>query len=498
MPSLRDVRRARIGYAGRPEPTQPSGGSLSYEDFRELERSHGRAAAQRVYKMFTDLEQTHGQATAQAAYRAAALTGWPSGWGLADPAAIPPPGMYQMQRAGVPVTPHTSLQVDAVMTSVARITNAIIKMGNLRGYTTGLSPDNIPYSKFMQKQPQILQQTFGGTPMAGGTWQYDGMQRTIASMALFGEFYWHIIDRDDMQYATQLDVLHPAFMKVEVDSKGHQHYEYGTPSNRKRLPDQDVLWVPHKTMPGASRGLSSIEYGGVIFAVALAAMEYGQRWFAQGASPGYLLSTEGKLGQGELNRIAERFLVEHGGLSNSHLPLVLDGGMKAQKIQAHPDEAQYLQTLEYARSAIFDYFGIPTFLRQNALNRMMPEPKGVVQERNMVFLEYTLSGYLIPLEEAHSALLPAKQNAKFMTERFAVPDAASMAPLITALRQGNVMSANDIRSRYFEMAPSDEENADKVMAPLASNQGAGMQPDADDSSKHDPEPDPNDEPVSSV
>lgn len=493
MPSLRDVRRAGLGTA----LGEVFDSSLTYSDFQHLEEEYGPEGARSIYKNYAEFERTHGRDLAHAAYRSAALTGWPSGWGLADPAAIPPPGMYQMQRAGVPVTPHTSLQVDAVFTSVARITNAITSMGNLRGYETYLTDDNVPFSVFIEDQPQILEQSFGD-PTSGGLFQYDGMNRTITSMMLFGEAYWHIIERDDMGFATQMDVLHPAFMKVRVQPNGHRLFEYGTPDDHVTLNEADVIWIPHKSLPGATRGLSTVEYGGVIFAIALAAMEYGQRWFAQGASPSYLLSTDRKLGQGELTRIAERFLVEHGGLSNSHLPLVVDGGMKVTKIQSAPDEAQYLQTLEYARSAIFDYFGIPTFLRQNALERGAPDPPHVIGERDAVFLKYTLQGYITPLEEAFSYLLPAKQNAMFLTERFVQPDAQSMAAFIQAIRTGNVASANDVRTRYFGWAPSEEDNADLVMTPLASNQAAAAQPPAGGTTpgtKHDPEKDPNDEPV---
>ena len=61
-------------------------------------------------------------------------TSWPNGWGWTDPTAVPPPGMYNMSRAGVPVTAHTSLQVDSVFTALRVLSNAFIKMGNPRAY----------------------------------------------------------------------------------------------------------------------------------------------------------------------------------------------------------------------------------------------------------------------------------------------------------------------------------------------------------------------------
>src|ERR1017187_4251273 len=93
--------------------------------------------------------------------RSGVSANWPSGWGWSDPSAIPPPGMYQMQRAGVPVTAHTSLQVDTVFTSLRVISNAMIKMGDPMAYKLGLSADNEPYKIWQAVQPAILTNTWG-------------------------------------------------------------------------------------------------------------------------------------------------------------------------------------------------------------------------------------------------------------------------------------------------------------------------------------------------
>jgi HK97 family phage portal protein len=415
------------------------------------------------------------------------------GYGIMDPTAVPPPGSNTMMRAGVPVTPHTALQVDAVFTAVRVITNSIIKLGDPRAYTTELSPDNVPYRVWQENQPSILYDTFGP-----GMFQYDGRRRSLMSMAMFGECFWHILTRDKLGYPTALEVLHPAFIEIDNGPGGVPVYKYGTGAKKIALPAEDIVHIPFMSMPGGMRGLSAIEYGGVAFALALAAMDYGQKFFAQGASPGYLLTTEQKLGRDEIERIAEKFLVEHAGLSNSHLPLILDGGMKAEKIQSTPDDAQYLQTLEYARSTIASYFGVPPFLMINALQRQSPDPPGVIQERSMMFLQYTLSGYLIPLEEAFSSMIPTDISAAFDTSKFAEAEDTAMAAKIMALRNTQTVTINDIRTRELAMPPLDDPRADDPWTPLASNvspeQTPGASPpkpkDPKTGTGHAPEPDP--------
>jgi HK97 family phage portal protein len=371
-----------------------------------------------------------------------------------------------MQRAGVPVTPHTSLQVDAVFTSLRVISNAIIKLGNPRCYTEASDDSGRPYRVWQWPSPPILTNTFGGKPPVG-MWQHDGRRRTVISMALFGEAFWLTLLRDRLGYPTMLEVLHPAFVEVKKNKlSGATEYWYGSGVHKVQLENDDVTHIPFMAMPGAMRGLSSIEYGGVAFALALAAMEYGQRWFSQGASPSFLLTSEQKLGQEQIDRIAEKFLIQHSGLQAAHLPLVLDSGMKANKISSTPDEAQFIDTLEYARMCIASYFGLPAHLVGGTADKGNVWGK-TVQEQAVQMEDFTLSGYTTPLDEAHSSLLPAGQLAAFNTSKLRQANGADLAAEITAMRTATVKTQNDIRVASLELPPLP--GGDDLNAPLASN-----------------------------
>jgi hypothetical protein len=325
--------------------------------------------------------------------RSGVSANWPNGWGWSDPSAIPPPGMYSMQRSGVPVTIHTSLQIDSVFTACRVLTNSIIKMGNLRAYSKELDESNVPYHVWQPTAPPLLEKTWvDGT---GSTmWQFDGMTRTIMSMALFGEAFWFIVLRDRMSNPSVLEVLHPAFIEVKkrklADGTVQKYYLYGTGAHKTELSTDEVVHIPFMALPGAERGLNTIQYGGVAFSLALAAMEYGSRWFAQGASPSFLLTTDQKLGREEVERIADKFLIEHSGLGNSHLPLVVDSGMKVQKVSSTPDEAQYLGTLEYARMVIAAWFGLPSHLVGGTADKGNVWGK-TVQEQALQLVDFALA-----------------------------------------------------------------------------------------------------------
>lgn len=388
--------------------------------------------------------------------RSGMLGSWPNGYGLNDPAAIPPPGMGSMMRAGVPVTLHTSLQVDAVMTSCRVLSNAIAMLGNARAFTEELDSRNRPYKKYLPDQPLILTQTFGPKVM-----QVDGMTRTVFSLAIFSEAFWYTLDYDRTGAATCVEVLNPALVEFKEGK-----IFYGSGSTRIEIDESRVTHIPFMALPGADRGLSSIQYGGVNFALALAAMEYGQRWFAQGASPSYILSTDQKLGQDEVQRIANKFLIEHSGLQSAHLPLVIDSGLKVDKVQSSPDEAQYLQTLEYARRVIAAYFGLPSHL-VGGMQNSSSVWGGTIEQQTIQMTLFTLSGYIIRINEALSGLCQSGVSAALSDTALRVPDAASLAKLVQMLRLAGVETANEIRVDYLGKEPI--EGGDHLVQPLNSN-----------------------------
>lgn len=397
----------------------------------------------------------------------------PNGYQLMDPSAIPPHGYEHLSRAGVMVTPHSMLMVDVVYTALRIISNNIIKMGNLRAYTEGWDPRiGAGYREFQQNQPAILTNTFGGGNLgglAGMMMQCTGRDRTIWSMGLFGEAFWWILTRDKRKAPQTIEVLHPAFMEVKAQN-GKVQYFYGSGKDKVELDPLNLIHIPGKSLPAARRAMAPTDYAQVAAALAIAAYEFGSSWFSQGAAPSFILSTEQKLGQDEVNRIAAKFQVEHAGLANSHKALVLDSGVKASRVMSSPDEAQYLQTLEYARQVLGQWFGIPASKMPNALQKPdLPAPHSR-QEDQLTFEIDTLSQFTVPLEEVHSALIPDDGvSACFDEHALSRADAQFLAMEVQALRTTQVAAINDLRVRKYGWKPFDDEAAYDPIQPLASN-----------------------------
>lgn len=395
--------------------------------------------------------------------RRSMMAGYPNGWGWSDPAAIPPPGIFSMQHAGVPVTPHTALQVGAVHRCMAVLCNSVTSLGEpdgtLYGYRYASDKDGRPYRAYMSPQPGFLGAPFGTPDM-----NIAGVTRMVISLGLFGEYFLYVTSRDYYGNASSVSVLHPGFITVnEVD--GQPVYFYGPAGKKIPLDPGDVVHIEGLSLPGGRRGLNNITYEGPAIAIALAAQEYGGRWFSQGASPGYLITTDAKVSQPQLQRLQEAFYTEHAGLSKSHLPITMNGDVHVEKLGSTPDEAQFLQTLEYYRQEIGGFFGVPAHLLGATGNDSF-WGKGV-EEANLSFLTYTLSGYLGRIEAGFTSLLPRGQFASFDRKKLVKANAADMAKLIQQLRLNTLMTENEIRRDYLDLPPID--GGDDLHAPLASN-----------------------------
>jgi HK97 family phage portal protein len=329
---------------------------------------------------------------------------------------VPPHGFDTLNRAGVNVTPKTVLSIGVVQRCLEVIQNAFFVMGNPRPYRVQWDRDGFPYTAWIPGTntafPALLNAPWGTQPFAdNAAVPYNvGIGKTVVSMGLFGEAWWLIKARDYYGNASALEPLHPAFVeqKVDPDASKLESVWYGTGAKRVELDPADLVHIPRMILPGDRSGLSPIKNEAPIFAIAIAAVQYSQMWFAQGGQPSYVLSTDKKLGQDEIDRIFEHLLLEHSGLQKAYTPLILDSGVKPEIVGVDPEKSQMISTLQYVRSEITGYFGIPAHLVGGTGDTGNVWGKGI-QEENFSLIDYTFSGYKVPIEEGFTQITPRGQ-----------------------------------------------------------------------------------------
>ena len=378
--------------------------------------------------------------------------GW-GGW-MSDPAAIPPPSVYNQAIAGVIVNERTILSIMTVAACMRVIGDSIsglpVKVKRQQGNRKRFTDPEV-------ELPQVIVEPFADIDREQGDFN------CITSWGLNGNAYYHIIDHDKFGNPLQIEIVNPSQMRVNM-IKGHRVYRIGSDTG-PIIPNKDLVHVPWMTLAGGLVGLNPIEIGAVGFGLPIAANEYASRYFAQGMSPTGLLTIEKPIRADDKERIIGDLMTQHAGLAQSHTPIVLDSGAKWTQISVAPQAAQLLESREFSRSEICGFYGVPAHLIGD--NAQANGYGQGLQEMVMGFVMFSLSGYCRRLDRMGSALLPAGYYVKREVKDLFKTNDAALGAYVSAMRMNAVATPNEIRE-YLGFPPSTEDGADSLWGPINS------------------------------
>lgn len=378
------------------------------------------------------------------------------GWGayMGDPAAIPPASAFNTATAGVVVNERTVLSLMALASCIRVLGDA----------SSGIQPHVFRMTGNTRKRsdPEVDPPDVIVNPYADMD-REDGDFRLVASLGLNGNLYKHIVDRDRKNNPTQVEVLNPSVLKVELKA-GVKTYQIGVTG--PVIPAKDIVHVPWMALAGGLVGLNPIEMGVTAFGTGLAAQEYASRYFSQGMHPTGLLSIDKPLRKEDAEKVKSEIMTKHGGLAQSHTPIVLDASAKWQQISITPETAQLLETRQFSRGEIAGFYGVPGHLIGDVANEGGPYGKGL-QEMVIGFALFALSGYTRRLDRSDTALLaPGYYTKRNVSDLFKTNDEA-LASFIAALRMNAIATPNEARE-IASLPRSDEPGADSLFSPINS------------------------------
>ncbi len=272
----------------------------------------------------------------------------------------------------------------------------------------------------------------------------------MTHLLLWGNAYAQII-RNGKGEVVALYPLMPDRMTVDRDRNGRLYYKY-TKSNDDAptmengsvyLDPSDVLHVPGLGFDGLV-GYSPIAMAKNAIGLAIAAEEYGSKFYANGAAPSGVLEHPGTLKDPE--RVRNSWNSTFGGSSNSHKVAVLEEGMKYTPISISPNEAQFLETRKFQINEIARIFRVPPHM----VGDLEKSSFSNIEQQSLEFVKYTLDPWVIRWEQAlYRSLLTEEEKKelffKFNVEGLLRGDYASRMNGYATARQNGWMSANDIR-----------------------------------------------------
>jgi HK97 family phage portal protein len=370
-----------------------------------------------------------------------------------DPSVIPPNSAMGQSVAGVTVDERSVLSLMDVMACLRIIGDVVADLTVHVYKQTPIGVANIEI-----EIPEVISDPYADD------YYYTGTFKHITSLGLGGNIYRLVVDRDDDGNPSQFELLNPTVIKTEI-TKGVKTYRVGAVG--PFLNPADVVHVPWVALPGSAVGLNPIELGAMGFGLPIAAQEYGSRFFAQGISPGGILSISKPLMPADAQRLQQELAVNHGGLAQSHVPLVVDADAKWQSIAVNPETAQLLDSRNFSKAEIAGYYGVPVFMIGDIADRGGTEMKGI-QEALIAFVLTGVKGYAKRLDIADQALLPPGYIVKRDVRDILKTNDQMLSMLIGMIRNGSMMTPNELRRIYFDLPPLTEEGADSLFAPMNS------------------------------
>ena len=246
----------------------------------------------------------------------------------------------------------------------------------------------------------------------------------------------------------ELKLLDPEKVMVRKGDDGGKLFDAyleGT-TVTKGLTTSDILHFRNFTLNGSYSGLSPIQMERLALGNIIALQEYAGRYFANDATPPGYISVPGKMDGANAREMLTIWEEEHGGISNHGRPAVLWDGAEWKEIGMNIADALFVEGQRYGVEEVCRIMHFPAELIEPGDTKSLK-----TEEMALRFLTF----YLMPRLERIKAtfnndpdLFGQGSNLKmdFKVESLLRADAVAQATHDLRMRQGGIMTANEIRA----------------------------------------------------
>ena len=231
-------------------------------------------------------------------------------------------------------------------------------------------------------------------------------RKMVSSLAMRGNAYGLIIRRFDDGTPEKIEWLHPDTVEcVDKNNDGITpfYYHNGQPVSRTKI--KHIQLFPRA---GHVKSLSPIEHFAEQIGYAIAATDYGGRWFEHGGTPPAVMkNTSQIISNTDAEEVSRR-------LANSlkrGRPLVVGKDWDFQAISITPEESQFLLTMRLNATQVAAIYGIPPEMVGGESGGSLTYSSS--SSDGMSLYKYTIRPWLVLLEEELSSLLKKREFFKW-------------------------------------------------------------------------------------
>ena len=287
----------------------------------------------------------------------------------------------------------------------------------------------------------------------------------LDSLLMRGNAFGLVTETDRSGHATRVELLAPDAVQLRPSRAEGMTGRYSFTVDGVELPRYPVGPLLHVTayeVAGSPVGLSPLSYAATAVGLGLEAGGYGLGFFADGAHPSSILTTDQALTEAEAATLKDRFRASIAGRDIA----VLAQGAQWSPVQIAPNESQFLDTMRANVADVARYF------------RLAPESIGGTSGSSMTYsnleqrgahlLTFTLAGWIRRLEHALTSLLPRGVYVRATTDQLLRLDARTRVDVLEKQLRNGVISRDEWRALDDRPPIPDGTGGEHLWPPYAS------------------------------
>jgi len=291
-----------------------------------------------------------------------------------------------------------------------------------------------------------------------------GREVIMAHVLLWGNAYCEIV-RNGFGEIVEIWPIAPNRVRPYREDN-EVFYEIDVEGGQKvTLHREKMLHIPGLGFDGFA-GYSVVGVARKSFGLGMALETFGALYFGQGTHVGRILSHPGKLDDKSKANLRESFGGTSEGLAKAHKLMVLEEGMKLEKIGIPPEDSQFLESRIFHVSEIARWFNIPV----HKLKELSKSSFNNIEQEQISFVTDSVLPWLVRFEQNYNMQL-LTTNERYQQKIFTRHNVDGLlrgspqarAEYYRVMFSIGAMSVNDVRDKE---GWDPVENGDERFIPL--------------------------------
>ena len=338
--------------------------------------------------------------------------------------------------AGVSVTPDSAMRTSAVWACVRVLSTG---MGALPLHVYRDSPlggkekaKDIPVYNMLHRAPNPEQASF------------IFRQTAMAHICLWGNAYAEI-QFDNFGQPIALWPIPPWCCRPLRTQDKQLFYQVTMPdSGEPRNLQPYRIWHVMGLGTDGMKGLSPIRQMMETLGISIAAEQFGAMFFGKGTNVGGIVEHPKTLTDLASGHLVKQLNEKYGGLSNAFRLILLEEGMKYQKVGIPPEEAQFIETRQFQIEDVARIFGV----QQHKIGHLLHATFSNIEHQGIEFVTDTMLPWTVNFEQEYDRkLLPDGLYTKHSLEGLLRGDTAARATFYKELFYLGSLSPDEIREK---------------------------------------------------